>query len=142
MTMRTSGEMVTGTGQRASIAGRAPTQTLFDTREYENEFADGTRDKYQANVITDNMFAQVDSEGNQFLLLQEITDHKKDHSVGSSCPTHVRRTIHRRRTISSNNDQRERFESAIKSDVVKRNCLSLRPSLSLSLCWNNLVRQP
>ena len=28
------------------------------------------------------MFTQVDSEGNQFLLLQEITDHdKKDHSA-------------------------------------------------------------
>jgi hypothetical protein len=32
-------------------------------------------------VIEENMFAQVDSEGNQFLLLQEITDHKKDHSA-------------------------------------------------------------
>jgi hypothetical protein len=27
------------------------------------------------------MFAQVDNEGNHFLLLQEITDHKKDHSA-------------------------------------------------------------
>jgi hypothetical protein len=54
---------------------------LFDSREYEIEFADGTRDKYQANVIAENMFAQVDSEGNQFLLLQEVTDHKKDHSA-------------------------------------------------------------
>jgi hypothetical protein len=27
------------------------------------------------------MFAQVNSEGNQFLLLQEITDHKDDHSA-------------------------------------------------------------
>jgi hypothetical protein len=53
---------------------------LFDTREYEIEFADGTRDKDQANVITENMFAQSDSEGNQFLRLQEVTDHKnKDH---------------------------------------------------------------
>jgi hypothetical protein len=57
---------------------------LFDsttTREYEIDFADGTRDKYHANVIADNRFAQVDSEGNQFLLLQEVTDHKKDHSA-------------------------------------------------------------
>jgi hypothetical protein len=36
---------------------------------------------YQANVIAANMFAQVDSEGNQCLLLQEITDHKEDHSA-------------------------------------------------------------
>jgi hypothetical protein len=27
------------------------------------------------------VFAQVNSEGNQFLLLKEITDHKKDHTA-------------------------------------------------------------
>ena len=27
------------------------------------------------------MFAQVDNEGNQYLLLQEITDHKLDHNA-------------------------------------------------------------
>jgi hypothetical protein len=27
------------------------------------------------------MFAQVESKGNQFLLLQEITNHKKDNST-------------------------------------------------------------
>jgi hypothetical protein len=48
--------------------GRAHANPLFDTREYEIEFVEGTRDKYQANVIAKNMFAQVDSEGNQFLL--------------------------------------------------------------------------
>jgi hypothetical protein len=53
--------------------GRAPANPLFDTREYEIEFADGTRDKYQANVIAENMFAQIDSEGNQFLLVLATT---------------------------------------------------------------------
>jgi hypothetical protein len=58
---------------------------LFNTtREYEIKFKDGTHEKYQANVIAVNMFAQVDSEGNQFLLLQEITDHKEDHSARDS----------------------------------------------------------
>jgi hypothetical protein len=39
---------------------------LFDTREYEFEFSDGTHEKYQANVIlTKNMFAQVHSERGQ-----------------------------------------------------------------------------
>jgi hypothetical protein len=46
-----------------------------------NSDNNGTHEKYQANMIAENMFAQVDSEGNQFLLLQEITDHKKDHSA-------------------------------------------------------------
>jgi hypothetical protein len=30
------------------------------------------------NVIADNMYAQVDDEGNMFQLLDEIMDHKKD----------------------------------------------------------------
>ena len=35
-------------------------------------------DKYTANVIAENMFAQVDDEGNQYLLMNKITDHRKD----------------------------------------------------------------
>ena len=57
--------------------GRSPPNPLFDTREYEIEFTDGSKEKYQANVIAENMFAQVDYEGHQYLLLQEITDHRK-----------------------------------------------------------------
>ena len=61
--------------------GRSHNNPLFDTREYEVEFTDGSREKYQANIIAENMFAQVDSEGNQYLLLKEITDHKHDNSA-------------------------------------------------------------
>ena len=60
---------------------QAHANPLFDTREYEVEFMDGTHERYQANIIAENMFAQVDNEGNQYLLLQEITDHKKDNSA-------------------------------------------------------------
>lgn len=58
--------------------GRAHTNPIMDTRSYEIEFTDGTRDKITANVIAENMYAQVDDQGNQFALLQEIQDHKKD----------------------------------------------------------------
>ncbi|MCK7580946.1 MAG: hypothetical protein MZV65_38600 [Chromatiales bacterium] len=62
--------------------GHAHANPMFDTQEYEIEFTDGTHEKYQANVIAENMYAQVDSKGNQFLLLlQEITDHKRDNSA-------------------------------------------------------------
>ena len=30
------------------------------------------------NIISESMFAQVDSEGHHYQLLQEITDHRKD----------------------------------------------------------------
>jgi hypothetical protein len=35
--------------------GRSHANSLFYTREYEIEFTDGTHEKYQANVITENM---------------------------------------------------------------------------------------
>ena len=37
-------------------------------------------DKYTSNVISENMFSQVDDEGNQYLLMNEITDHSKDNA--------------------------------------------------------------
>jgi hypothetical protein len=61
--------------------GCAHANPLFDTREYEVEFTDGTNEEYQANVIAENMFAQIHSEGNQYLLLQEIMDHERDNSA-------------------------------------------------------------
>ncbi len=64
-------------GLDGEAIGRAHVNPLFDTRKYEVEFTDGTREKYQANIIAEN----VDDEGNQYMLLQEITDHKKDNSA-------------------------------------------------------------
>jgi ribosomal protein L31E len=61
--------------------GHAHNNPLFDTREYEVEFTDGMHEKYQANVIAENMYAQVNDEGNEFLLLDEITDHRSDGSA-------------------------------------------------------------
>jgi hypothetical protein len=60
---------------------RVHANPLFDTRQYNIEFTDVAHEKYQANIIAEIMFAQVDTEGNQFLLLQEITDHKSDRSA-------------------------------------------------------------
>ena len=45
------------------------------------EFTDGSIEKYTANVIAENMFAQVDDEGHQFLIMKEITDHRKDNTA-------------------------------------------------------------
>ena len=45
---------------------------LFDTREYKVEFTDGTHKRYQANIIAEkNKYAQVDNEGNQYLLFRK-----------------------------------------------------------------------
>jgi hypothetical protein len=47
----------------------AHSNPFFDTREYDVKFTDGTTEKYAANVIAENMYAQVDDEGNMFQLL-------------------------------------------------------------------------
>ena len=64
-------------GQDGEAIGRAHTNPLFDTREYDIEFTDGTIERYAANVIAENMFAQVDEEGNMYSILKEVMDHRK-----------------------------------------------------------------
>jgi hypothetical protein len=68
-------------GISGEAVGRAHANPFFDTREYEVEFTDGTIEQYAVNVIAENMYAQVDDEGNMFQLLDEIMDHKKDDTV-------------------------------------------------------------
>jgi hypothetical protein len=61
--------------------GRAHRNPLFDTREYNCTFDDGTMERYTANVIAENLYSQVDNEGRSFLVLDEIIDHAKDNSA-------------------------------------------------------------
>ena len=68
-------------GLNGEPIGRAHTNPLFDTRKYEIEFTDGSREKYMANIIAENIFAQVNNKGHQFQIIDEITDHHKDNSV-------------------------------------------------------------
>ena len=47
-------------GLDGRATGRSHTNPFFETRENEIEFTDGTWDEYAANIIADNMYAQVD----------------------------------------------------------------------------------
>jgi Reverse transcriptase (RNA-dependent DNA polymerase) len=58
--------------------GISNTNPLLDTRVYEVQFPDGTEKEYTANLIAEALYSQVDLEGNQYLLLDEILDHKSD----------------------------------------------------------------
>ena len=53
----------------------------MDTKEYEVEFIDGTTERYSANIMAENIYSQCYSEGNQYLVLKEIVDHKSDESA-------------------------------------------------------------
>jgi hypothetical protein len=63
--------------------GRRNTNPILDTREYEVEFADGATDVFTANMIAENLYSQVDSEGNSYSIMSEIIDHKSDGSAVS-----------------------------------------------------------
>jgi hypothetical protein len=62
--------------------GKANTNPILDTITYNVEFPDGRSEEYTMNVIAENMYAQCDEKGNQFLMLQDIVGHKTDgHAV-------------------------------------------------------------
>jgi hypothetical protein len=56
--------------------GKASENPIFDTRVYQVSFLNGNTEEYSANIIAENLFSQIDQEGNQYLLIQEIIDHK------------------------------------------------------------------
>jgi hypothetical protein len=68
-------------GNDGNPIGRRHNNFLLDTRQYEIELSDGRTEEYTANVIAENLFSQVDSEGHHYLLMREISDHKKDESA-------------------------------------------------------------
>ena len=51
---------------------------ILNSRMYEVEYQDGTKASLVANYITENMFAQVDQEGNHHILLDKIIDYRVD----------------------------------------------------------------
>ena len=56
--------------------GTADQNPLLDTRMYEVEFVDGEKASLTANYIAENLFAQVDDEGNRHVLMKEIIDYR------------------------------------------------------------------
>ena len=55
--------------------GTANENPILDTRVYEVEYVDGNKASLTANNIAQNMFAQVNDEGNRHVLFDETIDH-------------------------------------------------------------------
>jgi hypothetical protein len=70
--------------------GHANSNPILDTRVYEVEFPDGSVHDYAANILAEALYAQVDVDGNRFLLLKEIIDHKKDATALTKSQTAIR----------------------------------------------------
>ena len=58
--------------------GTANDNPILDTRMYEVEYLDGHTASLTANSIAENMFAQVDEEGNRHVMFDEIIEHRCD----------------------------------------------------------------
>ena len=56
--------------------GNASANPLFDSRRYEIEYVDGYVEELTANIIAENLIAQVDEEGRRQMMLSEIVDHR------------------------------------------------------------------
>jgi hypothetical protein len=65
------------------LLGRAHTNPLLDTSLYEVEFDDGITQAFATNIIAENVYAKVDQEGNEYVLIDEIIDHEKHHDAVS-----------------------------------------------------------
>ena len=65
--------------------GRTDDNPMLNTAVYDVLFPDGAIKQYSANIIAENMWAQVDAEGNQYLVLDAITGHRRhDNAVDKS----------------------------------------------------------
>ena len=56
--------------------GTAHDNPILDTRMFEVEFQDGHKASMAANAIAENLFSQIDDEGNRHVLFQEIVDYR------------------------------------------------------------------
>jgi hypothetical protein len=55
---------------------RADANPILDTREYIVEFEDGNEAELNANLIAEAMYVQCDPNGNQYVLLDSLVDHR------------------------------------------------------------------
>eukprot|EP00804_Cyclotella_cryptica_P025206 CCRYP_010330-RA/>CCRYP_010330-RA protein AED:0.37 eAED:0.37 QI:0/0/0/1/1/1/2/0/416 len=58
--------------------GKPHDNPMLDSRIYEVELEDGTVDRYCANQIAEYIWAQVNSEGREHLVMHELVDHQKN----------------------------------------------------------------
>jgi hypothetical protein len=90
--------------------GTAHDNPILDTRMYEVEFQDGHKTSLAANAIAENLFAQIDDEGNRHVLFQEITDHR----------TNGKQVLQQDAFITTRSGTRRRRETTMGWEVLVR----------------------
>jgi hypothetical protein len=61
--------------------GVSHTNPLLDSRKYEVEYVDGHVEELTANLIAENLIAQVDEEGRRQMMMSAIVDHRVLHNA-------------------------------------------------------------
>jgi len=56
--------------------GQRNNNPLLETRTYEVQLSDGSMLEYSANLIGENIYAQCDADGHQYMVFKEICDHR------------------------------------------------------------------
>ena len=64
-----------------NLTGKTDKNPILDSRTYKVEFEHGQTAEFSANMIAEHMFTQCDLEGNQYLLMDSIIDHKIESSA-------------------------------------------------------------
>ena len=64
-----------------NLVGKQHPNPLVNTSMYSVEYEDGSKEELASNIIAEAIFAKVDDEGREYLLLNSIIDHKWDESV-------------------------------------------------------------
>ena len=60
------------------LIGKSNANPLLDTSVYEVEFEDGSVERYNANIIAEHIYAQVDDDGYTMKFVDEIIDHRSN----------------------------------------------------------------
>ena len=61
--------------------GTQHSNPLLDTSVYGVQFADGSVEEYTANIVAENIYAQVDDAGNTLHMVDDFIGHKKDETA-------------------------------------------------------------
>jgi hypothetical protein len=69
--------------------GTYDSNPLLNTMLYDVEFPDGAIREYSANIIAENIYAQVDTEGHSYNILDGIVDYKKESNATSKSDKYI-----------------------------------------------------
>lgn len=80
-----------------NIIGNYNDNLFLNTMVYDVEFPDGAIKEYAANIIAENMYAQIDPHGRSHTILDCILDFKKDSTALSKDDMYITNKSGRRR---------------------------------------------